>query len=147
MATETVSGSTARRGPFTPDCAVHMLMMPPLVAEGESNAVLWRVGVLQILDWYESARKFHGPDAGIAVFDAAPTSTGDPGLDAAFAALADWLAERDGWTPPPWTSTFVADEPWYVSTQPGLRELAKLECPQAFQAHNVWVSAHSLARA
>ena len=34
-----------------------------------------------------------------------PPRTGHSGVDASFAALACWLADRDGWTAPSWALT------------------------------------------
>ena len=46
---------------------------------------LWRFGVLQLLDDYASVRRHDGADAAAMMFMEVPGSTGDSGLDAAFA--------------------------------------------------------------
>lgn len=46
---------------------------------------LWRFGVLQLLDDYESVRRDDGADAAAMMFMEVAGSRGDSGLDAAFA--------------------------------------------------------------
>ena len=71
-----------------------------LLAAGESLDSCWRLGILQTLDDYTSTLRRGGPVLAAQVFTAEPPATGSPALDAAFAALADHLAERDGWETP-----------------------------------------------
>lgn len=71
-----------------------------LLADGEGLDGCWRFGILQTLDDYISTRRRGGPELAAQVFSDEPPRTGAPQLDAAFAALADYLAERDGWTTP-----------------------------------------------
>ncbi|MCJ1712511.1 hypothetical protein MT344_15120 [Clavibacter michiganensis subsp. phaseoli] len=75
-----------------------------LVAEGQPPTAGWRFGVLQTLDDYTSTCRRGGVGLGAGVLADPPAPIGSVELDAAFAALAKCLAERDGCTPPPWTS-------------------------------------------
>ena len=56
-----------------------------LARNSVSNEDRWRFGVLQLLDDYESVRRHDGADAEAMMFMEVPGSTGDSGLDAAFA--------------------------------------------------------------
>ena len=71
-----------------------------MLLEDDSLAACWRFGVLQALDDYTSAVRRRGLDLGAMVFAREPEPTGSHEIDAAFAALADHLSERDGWTAP-----------------------------------------------
>ena len=71
-----------------------------------------------------------------------------PRVDAALAALADHLAERDGWAPPPWV-----DDPdrtttaWYPCVPPIFRTDADEQSPRAFRRRGILITDRSLARA
>lgn len=86
-----------------------------LFARPVSSEDLWRFGILQLLDDYESIRAHNSVDAAARLMGEAPEPTGHSGLDAAFAGLACWLADRDGWDAPAWAR---AEErvarPWWV---------------------------------
>ncbi|WP_228512775.1 hypothetical protein [Clavibacter sp. VKM Ac-2872] len=84
------------------------------------------------------------------MFTEAPAPTGSVELDASFAALAEYLAERDGWTPPAWTSAAwrsVAPAVWWASTPGIYRDLALEESPRPFRDRGIWITLSGLARA
>ena len=60
-----------------------------LARNSVSSEHLWRFGVLQLLDDYASVRRHDGADTAAMMFMEAPGSTGDSGLDAAFAQLVN----------------------------------------------------------
>jgi hypothetical protein len=87
---------------------------------------------------------------GAQVFAPAPESTASPELDAAFAALAEYLSERDEWTPPAWTSDAwrsIAPAKWWASTPSIYREVALEESPRPFRDRGIWITLSGLARA
>jgi len=57
-----------------------------------SGEDLWRFGVLQLLDDYETLKRHQGVPAAAGVLAGEPPRTGHSGVDASFAALACWLA-------------------------------------------------------
>lgn len=119
-----------------------------LIAEGEPLDVGWRFGILQTLDDYTSAFKRGGSVLGSVVFSDTPSPTGARELDAAFAALADHLAERDRWEPPTWTldpARRVAS--WYPDVPSIFREEAERDSPRAFRERGILITGRSLARA
>ena len=122
-----------------------------LLASGEPLSDAWRFGILQTIDYYTSTTRRGGVQLGRPVFDPEPVRTGAPGLDAAFAALAVFLADRDGWVPPAWAldPSRRAPTPWYPADtrHPGLIAQAQREAPPEFRERNVIVAAHDLDRA
>jgi len=119
-----------------------------LVSEGQPPTAGWRFGVLQTLDDYTSTCRRGVVALGAGVFTDPPAPTGSIELDAAFAALAEYLAERDGWTPPAWTSDAcrsVAPVLWWASTPSIYREIALEESPRPFRERDISLS--GLARA
>lgn len=121
-----------------------------LVAEGEPATVGWRFGVLQTLDDYTSTYRRGGAKLGAQVFEPAPEPTASRELDAAFAALAEYLADRDGWTAPAWTSDTwrsVAPAQWWASTPSIYRDIALEESPRPFRDRGIWITLSGLARA
>ena len=119
-----------------------------LLADGESLDACWRFGILQTLDNYTSARRRGGVELAASVFAQEPEATGAVEVDAAFAALAEHLAERDGWTAPAWTSQPSRHTaPWYPSVPVNWRADADRETPPAFRRHGIFLTDRSLARA
>ncbi|ODA91117.1 hypothetical protein ATY41_06940 [Leifsonia xyli subsp. xyli] len=112
------------------------------VAAGEGLDAGWRFGVLQTLDDYQSTLRRGGPKLAARVFDTEPAPTGSPQLDAAFAALADFLSERDGWAAPKWTldSTRVTDPVWYPAVPSIFRAEAEVESPRAFRERGIFIT-------
>jgi hypothetical protein len=119
-----------------------------LILQGVGAEDLWRFGILQTLDDYESCRRRGGIELAAQVFDREPGRTGSAGLDAAFAALGAHLAARDGWNLPTWVDDAgrIAPESWYVAP-PAYHHWADAETPPEFRARGVFITAHALMRA
>lgn len=119
-----------------------------LLATGVGLDACWRFGILQTLDDYTSTLRRGGPDLAARVFVDEPEPTGAGELDAGFAALADHLAERDGWTPPVWAlDTARSTSAWYPSVPVIFRADADRESPRAFRQRGIFLTARSLLRA
>ena len=116
--------------------------------EISSSEALWRFGVLQLLDDYESTLRQHGVAAAARVFEAEPPLTDHSGLDAAYAALACWLAARDGWTAPSWAHepSRVARPWWFVSESAYGRAWAMVESPGEFRIRGIFITKSALVR-
>jgi hypothetical protein len=103
---------------------------------------------VQTLDDYNSTLRRGGPGLAAQVFADGPAPTGSARLDAAFAALADRLAIRDGWAVPAWV-----DDPkrqadgWYPDVPAIFKNEADLESPPAFRRRGIWITSRSLDRA
>ncbi|MFT3971489.1 MAG: hypothetical protein QM695_14740 [Micropruina sp.] len=119
-----------------------------LLADGESLDACWRFGILQTLDDYTSTLRRGGPALAAGVFTDEPPLTGAVQLDAAFAALADYLAGRDGWTTPAWAlNPDRSTEVWYPAVPKVLLAEADRESPQAFRRRGILITSRSLDRA
>ena len=120
-----------------------------MLAAGESLDACWRFGVLQTLDDYTSALRRGGPGLASEVFTDEPPRTGSVEVDAAFAALAEHLAERDSWSAPAWVSdpTRRTSSWWYPSVPAIFHADADRESPEAFRRRGILITSRSLARA
>lgn len=119
-----------------------------LLAEGMTLDACWRFGILQTLDDYTSALRRGGAGLAAEVFADEPPRTGAAEIDAAFAALADHLAGRDGWATPAWASdSSRRTASWYPAVPAIFRKEAKRESPKAFRRRGIFITSRSLARA
>jgi hypothetical protein len=71
-----------------------------LLADGEPLRSVWRFALVQLLDDYASVLRHDGTEAAGKMWSVEPSLTGSSGVDAAFAAMAEYLARRDGWPVP-----------------------------------------------
>ncbi|WP_167203020.1 hypothetical protein [Actinomyces respiraculi] len=119
-----------------------------LLRRGASLTDVWRFGIIQALDDYASTVQRGGIRLGARFFDDEPAPTGAIEVDAAFAALAEHLAERDGWEAPTW-----AGQPWRVTTgwYPDViaweRDEARRTSPPAFRQRGIYITPRALERA
>lgn len=119
-----------------------------LLAGGESLDECWRFGILQTLDDYTSVLRRGGTALAAGVFADEPPYTGAAPVDAAFAALAEYLAERDGWHAPAWVlDPSRRTEAWYPAVPVIFRAEADQESPNAFRRRGILITSRSLARA
>lgn len=119
-----------------------------LVSSGETLDACWRFGILQTLDDYTSVLRRGGPGAAAEVFTDEPPRTGANELDAAFAALADYLAERDGWPAPAWVhESSRRTTTWYPGVPEIFRPEADSGSPDAFRRRGILITPRSLERA
>jgi hypothetical protein len=125
------------------DSAVAML------SDGEKLSRLWRYVFAQMLDDYTSVLRHQGVPAAARMWADAPRGTGDTRVDAAFAAMAEYLARRDGWTVPPWARLPEREAwPWwFVSDLRGLHPQALVESPSSFRRRGVFITSGALDRA
>ena len=115
---------------------------------GEGWGEWWRFGILQTIDDYTSTWRRGGVELAARVFPAEPPRTGSPEIDAAFAALAEHLADRDGWNPPAWAldPTRKVDR-WYATVPRVFHRDAERESPRAFRTRGIYITEHALGRA
>lgn len=67
-----------------------------MLAEGEPLLSVWRYCIIQLLDDYASEARRLGAERASQRFDGEPAPTGASEVDAGLAALAEYLARRDG---------------------------------------------------
>lgn len=119
-----------------------------LLADGDSVEACWRFGILQTLDDYTSTLRRGGAGLAAGVFADEPPRTGVAQIDAAFAALADYLAARDGWETPVWAQDASRrTTAWYPLVPEMFRADAERDSPDAFRERGIFITARSLARA
>lgn len=115
---------------------------------GRSLDECWRFGILQTLDDYTSTLRRGGTELAQQVFSLEPAPTGATEIDAAFAALAEYLADRDGWVTPQWA--FQAHrrvEAWFPAVPRIYRQFARVQSPEVFRSRGNFITDTSLARA
>ncbi len=120
-----------------------------LLEEGLSLDQLWRYCVLQLLDDYVSTVKRAGIPVAQRMFADEPDPTGSLEIDASFAALCEWLANRDDWVPPDWVrlaNRYLVD-PWFPDDNKIFHAQALLESPAPFEERNIFVTLSGLSRA
>lgn len=118
------------------------------IAAGEPVEIAWRFYVLQSIDYYNSAYRRGGPSLAAEVFTEEPQLTGSSAIDASYAAVAEYLAHRDGWEPPAW----VHDEHrtvthWIADQPPMFHQRAFEESPAEFRARGIFTTLAGLSRA
>jgi hypothetical protein len=120
-----------------------------MLADGERLSRLWRYVFAQLLDDYASVLHHAGVMAAAGMWDVAPQATGDGRVDAAFAAMAEYLARRDGWTVPQWAR--LPDREawpwWFVTDLRGMHPRALVESPSSFRRRGVFITTGALERA
>ena len=120
-----------------------------MLADGERLSRLWRYVFAQLLDDYTSILRHAGIQAAARMWSDAPQGTGDNRVDAAFAAMAEFLARRDGWTTPEWARLPEREAwPWwFVTDLRGLHPRALVESPSSFRRRGVFITNGALERA
>lgn len=119
-----------------------------LLAAGDTPEACWRFGILQTLDDYASTLRRGGVTLAAGVFTVEPAPTGSANVDAAFAALADYLAERDGWPAPAWAADLARRaDGWYPAVPAIFRAEAERDSPGAFRQRGILITGRSLDRA
>ncbi len=120
-----------------------------MIAAGEPLKNVWRYAIVQLLDDYRSVRGRDGVAGAAALFTRPPAPVGDVRVDAALAALAEYLARADGWTPPDWVRDPDRATPqwWFVTDWTGLQPKALVESPMSFRKRGVFITDDALARA
>jgi hypothetical protein len=119
-----------------------------MLADGERLSRLWRYVFAQMLDDYTSVLHHSGISAAAQMWSDEPRSTGDSRVDAAFAAMAEYLARRDEWALPSWArlSQREAWPWWFVTDLRGLHAQALVESPSSFRRRGVFITSGALDR-
>jgi hypothetical protein len=119
-----------------------------MLIDGEPLSRLWRYVFAQLLDDYTSVLHHAGTQAAARMWSEAPRATGDSRVDAAFAAMAEYLARKDGWTVPSWARLPEREAwPWwFVTDLRGLHPRALVESPSSFRRRGVFITSGALDR-
>jgi len=138
--------------PSTPHCSYHAELCQDMLNAGDQLLDCWRFGVLQLVDRYNSAARRNDWDVARRLFEQPPSPTGSLQLDAAFAALAEYLSVRDHWATPTWAfevERSTVNAPWWVSLviSDGFRSEVESYCPSEFSKRGVFIGFGALERA
>jgi hypothetical protein len=114
---------------------------------GEPLPRVWRFCLVQMLDDYTSVVCHDGVAVAAAMWRDVPPPTGDARVDAGFAAMAEYLARRDGWTVPAWACDTRREAiPWFVTDLTGLHPRPLVESPLPFRRRGVFITRGALER-
>lgn len=130
------------------DTAAASALARELLAQHPDNLTdVWRHSVLQLLDDYNGAQRV-GEQAHELLLPE-PPPTGDSRVDSALAALAEYLARRDGWAAPAWVNdpARYAQPWWFVAGLRSLEATAVQESPLPFRKRGIFITARALSRA
>lgn len=68
-------------------------------------------------------------------------------MDAYLGAVAEHLADKNGFPCPPWAEKRGLPHPWFTHPSANLRAVLLIESPTAFRKRNLFVSENALNRA
>ncbi|MGH7608459.1 MAG: hypothetical protein ACREOD_00725 [Candidatus Dormibacteria bacterium] len=103
----------------------------------------WRPVFAFLTEWPEASRAQQQE-----TLAAAPSSTREPKWDACIAALAEYLALRDGLEPPRWArqAQYALDTFWFPVSSPGAVGDALVYAPASFACRGIFIERRDLER-
>jgi hypothetical protein len=124
------------------------LLADELLADGETLQSVWRYVIVQLLDDYSHDLARAGASAASQRFNREPSATRSPEVDAALAALAEYLARRDNWSLPSWARKpgRYSARWWFVTPLRGMHPTALQESPPSFRTRGVFITEGALSR-
>ncbi|GAB3269963.1 hypothetical protein GCM10027456_56900 [Kineosporia babensis] len=131
------------------DAAEAASLADEMLSQGESLQAVWRYSIIQLLDDYSHDVGRNGAEAASRRFDQEPAPTRSTEVDAALAALAEYLARRDGWSLPAWARKpgRYSSKWWFVTPLRGMHPTALQESPASFRTRGVFITSGALSRA
>jgi hypothetical protein len=130
------------------DAADAALLADDLLGEGETLQSIWRYTIVQLLDDYTHDLTRVGASVASQRFRREPPVTRSIEVDAALAALAEYLARRDNWPLPPWARKpgRYSTKWWFVTPLRGMHPTALQESPPSFRTRGIFITAGALSR-
>jgi hypothetical protein len=130
------------------DAAGAALLADDLLGEGETLQSVWRYVIIQLLDDYTHDLARAGVSVASQRFRGEPPVTRSTEVDAALAALAEYLARRDNWPLPPWARKpgRYSSKWWFVTPLRGMHPTALQESPPSFRTRGIFITAGALSR-
>ena len=124
------------------------LLADELLLEGETLQSVWRYVIVQLLDDYSHDLARHGALVASRRLSREPPPTSSPQVDAALAALAEYLARRDNWPLPSWARKpgRYSARWWFVTPLRGMHPTALQESPPSFRTRGIFITAGALSR-
>jgi hypothetical protein len=120
-----------------------------LLDDGETLQSVWRYVIVQLLDDYTHDLVRNGAATASQRFRREPPLTRSTEVDAALAALAEYLARRDDWPLPHWAQKpgRYSSKWWFVTPLKGMHPTALQESPPSFRTRGIFITAGALSRA
>ena len=108
---------------------------------------MWRYVIVQLLDDYSHDLARSGASAASQRFNREPPLTRSGEVDAALAALAEYLARRE-WPLPSWARKpgRYSAKWWFVTPLRGMHPTAIQESPPSFRTRGIFITAGALSR-
>jgi hypothetical protein len=130
------------------DAADAALLADDLLAEGETLQSVWRYAIVQLLDDYSHDLARTGVSVASRRFTREPSATRSAEVDAALAALAEYLSRRDSWPLPAWARKpgRYSAKWWFVTPLRGMHPTALQESPPSFRTRGIFITASALSR-
>lgn len=130
------------------DAADAALLADDLLVQGETLQSVWRYVIVQLLDDYSHDLARVGGAVASQRFTREPSATRSAEVDAALAALAEYLARRDGWPLPSWARKpgRYSAKWWFVTPLRGMHPTALQESPPSFRTRGIFITASALSR-
>ena len=130
------------------DAAGAALLADQFLLEGETLLSVWRYVIVQLFDDYSRDLARSGASTASARFSREPPLTHSGEVDAALAALAEYLARRDNWPLPYWAAKpgRYSTTWWFVTPLRGMHPTAIQESPPSFRTRGIFITAGALRR-
>jgi hypothetical protein len=130
------------------DAVSAALLADDLLLEGETLQSVWRYVIIQLLDDYSHDLARNGASSASQRFSREPPATRSAEVDAALAALAEYLARRDDWPLPSWARKpgRYSARWWFVTPLRGMHPTALQESPPSFRTRGVFITSGALSR-
>jgi hypothetical protein len=124
------------------------MLADDLLLEGESLNSVWRYVIVQLLDDYSHDLARVGASVASQRFSREPPRTRSAEVDAALAALAEYLARRDNWPVPSWARNpgRYSVRWWFVTPLRGMHPTALQQSPPSFRTRGIFITAGALSR-
>jgi len=124
------------------------LLADDLLRNGEALQSVWRYVIVQLLDDYDHDLARAGAVVASWRFSDEPRATRSTEVDAALAALAEYLSRRDSWPLPAWARKpgRYSSKWWFVTPLRGMHPTALQESPTSFRTRGVFITAGALSR-
>ena len=109
---------------------------------------MWRHCVVQLLDDYGHDLGRSGSEVASQRFEVERALTASAEVAAALAALAEYLARRNGWTTPRWARKpgRYSRKWWFVTPLRGMHPTALQESPPSFRTRGIFITSGALSR-
>lgn len=130
------------------DAADAAMLADDLLVQGDTLQSVWRYVIIQLLDDYSHDLARAGTSVASRRFSREPPATRSSEVDAALAALAEYLARRDKWPLPSWARKpgRYSAKWWFVTPLRGMHPTALQESPPSFRTRGIFITAGALSR-